>query len=190
MQLLKTALTLATAALLFNNTSQIIQARSQNIPDKEIQRPILSPRLNAAIEDLRVISIKVEGGINPKEYGENVADLKTIVDNADGDAKTLAVVKSAVQGHKLALQFWQCDHVSGYDELHECQDKALKGIFTKYRDIKAEAMAAVAGENLPYISAGLDKDQVLQAVWRKTNAETHKVVEAIAPSPQNHASLH
>lgn len=182
MQLIKLALTLATATLLYNNTSQIIQARVKHSPTKDIQRPILSPRLQAAVEDLRVMSIKVDSGINLKQYGENITDLKNTVDNADGDAKTLAAVKSAVKGHKLALEFWQCDHTSGYDELHECQDKALKGIFTKYPDIKAEAIAAVEGENLSYISAGLDKDQVLQAVWRKTSADTQKIVEAIAPS--------
>jgi hypothetical protein len=57
----------------------------------------------------------------------------------------------------------------------------LKEVFAKYPDIKAQAMAAVAGENLSHISAGLDKDAVLQAIWIKTGEDTGVAVGVVNP---------
>jgi hypothetical protein len=88
-----------------------------------------------------------------------------------------------VEGHQLALKFWECDRAVGYEELHQCQDEALKGVFAKYPDIEAQAKAAVAGENLPYISAGLDKDAMLQAIWDKTAQDTEAALQVINPPP-------
>jgi hypothetical protein len=181
MQLLKLVLPLTTAALVFGQTSRVLEARSKQTP-AEIPQPTTSTPLNAAIEELRVMRIKIGDSIHPKEYGEDVTDLVHVVEKAYGDPKALAAVKSAVEGHQLALEFWRCDRVNGYEEMHECRDKVLKDVFTKYPDIEEQAMAAVEGENLSYISAGLDKDEVMQAVWQKTSADTEVAINAIAPS--------
>jgi hypothetical protein len=191
MQLLKLTIALTIATFFFGCSSQLPQAQSEETPPEDFQTRPATP-LFAAIEELRVIRIKIEeqGWINQKEYGENLNDLADIVQHAHGERKTLAATKSALTGHQLALQFWQCDRAVGYDEVHECQDKALKKIFDKYPDIQAQAMEAVAGENVPFISAGLDKDAVLQAIWRKTSTDTETALQAIAlPSPKKNAKL-
>ncbi len=188
MQLPLLVLILTTANFLFGCSSQNSQALSETPPisSSETTLKAVSIPLKSAIEDLRVIKIKImdQGGINPKEYGENIDDLANRVNKFYGDSKTLFAVKSAVKGHQLALQFWQCDRITGYNEMHECRDKALKAIFLKYPDIEAQAKAAVAGESLSFISAGLDKDAVLQTIWTKTSADTDAAIQAITlPSP-------
>ncbi|HEY9709158.1 MAG TPA: hypothetical protein V6D48_13230 [Oculatellaceae cyanobacterium] len=187
MKLLKLAFALTTVTLLFGCSSQYPQAVSETSSSNISQKKVSTP-LKSAIEELRVIKIKIEeqGGINQKEYGENIDELVNIVKNSYGDSKTLSAVKSAVKGHQLALQFWQCDRTTGYDEMYECRDKALKAVFAKYPDIEAQAKAAVAGKQSSFISAGLDKDAMLQAIWTKTSADTDTAIQAInLPSPAN-----
>jgi hypothetical protein len=184
MQLLRLAIALTIATLLFACTSQppqdLSEESSSEIPHKQISTP-----LKSVIEDLRVIKIKVEAseGINLKEYGENIADLANAINKVYGDPKALSSVKSAIRGHQLAVRFWQCDRVDGYEQMHQCQDNVLKAVFVKYPDIKAQAKAAVAGESLPFISAGLDKEAVLQAIWKKTGADTDAAVRAVTVPP-------
>lgn len=180
--LLKLTLPLATTSLLVGCKALSPQAQSKQTSEKTAQ-PILTTQLKAAIEDLRVLKIKVTGGISQKEYGEDLADLTDIVNKAYGDRQTLTVVQSAVKGHQLAIEFWRCDRAVGYDELYQCRDKVLKSVFTQYPDIAAQAKAAVVGENLPYISVGLDKDAVLQAIWAKTAEDTDKALQVYNPPP-------
>lgn len=147
-------------------------------------QPILSPSLKVAIAELKILKVKIEeeGGINPKEYEEDLADLVLTVENAYGNPEVLEAVKLATQGHQLALQFWQCDRVNGYDALYQCRDKALAGIFAKYPELEAEAHLAVEGENLPYLSAGLDEEAILQTIWYYTAEDTGAIVQVIEPS--------
>ena len=182
MQLQKLALLLTLATLFFGCTLQPTRNLSKptvaNTPP-----PNISPALKSGLEELRVIKIKIDTGINPKEYSEDIIDLAHILKNAHGDDKVLLPVKSALEGHQLAIKFWQCDRVAGYDELYQCRDKILEAVFKKYPDIAAEAKAAVQGENLSYISAGLDKDAVLQAIWQKTGTDTEAALQASYPVP-------
>jgi hypothetical protein len=184
-QLLKRALTLSTATFLIGCNSQSPQAQSEQSPEA-ISQATIPIALKSAIEELRVMKIKVKdsAGVSKKEYGEDLADLVNITQKAYGNPKALAAVKSAVEGHQLALKFWECDRAVGYEELHQCQDEVLKGVFAKYPDIEAQAKAAVAGENLPYISAGLDKDGMLQAIWDKTAQDTEAALQVINPPPK------
>jgi hypothetical protein len=103
-QLLKRALTLSTATFLIGCNSQSPQAQSEQSPEA-ITQPTIPIALKSAIEELRVIKIKVKGSgdISKKEYGENLADLVNITQKAYGNPKALAAVKSAVEGHQLAL---------------------------------------------------------------------------------------
>ncbi len=186
MQFLKIAFFFSLFPLFFGCSYQLPQAQSEETHHTAETSPSSpSTPLFAAIEELKLIKIKIDerGRIAQKEYGEDLTDLVNIVEHAYGNPKALAATKSALAGHQLALQFWQCDRIPGYDEVHECQDKVLKKIFDKYPDIKAQAMAAIEGENLPFISAGLDKDALMQAIWRKTSADTETALQAIAPPP-------
>lgn len=183
MQLKKLALLLIIATLFFG----LILKRSRNRAQQPVLQttppPAVSPALKSALEELRVMKIKIDGGINPKEYSEDIADLVHIVENADGDPQVLAAVKSALAGHELAIKFWQCDRISGYDQLYQCRDQVLKAVFLKYPDIATQAQQAVAQEHLSYISAGLDKDSVLQAIWQKTGTDTETALQASYPVP-------
>jgi hypothetical protein len=186
MPFLKVAFFFTISSLFLGCSYQLPQAQSEETPQPSETSPSRpSTPLFAAIEELRVIKIKIDerGGIAQKEYGEDLTDLVNIVEHAYGNPKALAATKSALAGHQLALQFWQCDRIPGYDEVHECQDQVLKKIFDKYPDIKAQAMAAIEGENIPFMSAGLDKDAVMQAIWRKTSADTETAIQAITPPP-------
>ncbi len=183
--LLKLALTLSTAALFIGRISYVVKAKTGDTTAATLQPALTIPTsLKAAIEELRVMQIKVEDetGINPKEYREDLDDLVNIVKNAYGNPEALAAVKSSVEGHKLAKAFWHCDRLEGYNELHQCRDKVLKSVFAKYPDIEAQAKSAVEGENLAFISAGLDKDAVLQAIWEKTGKDTTAALQSVNPT--------
>lgn len=147
--------------------------------------PILTTSLKAAIEEVRVMRIKIErdDGIHPKEYKEDLIDLDNIVDQAYGDPKTLASVKSLADGHKLTLKFVQCDRAGGYNEMLQCRDNVLKKLFVKYPEFAAAAQDAVEGEELSYISAGLDRDAVLQAIWLEIAKDTDKLLVAVNMEP-------
>lgn len=176
----KLALALTLSVLCFSCRVRISKARAQQ-PEAAKPQPILTTSLKAAIEEVKTLKVKIErdNGIYPKEYDEDLTDLENVVDRAYGDSKTVAAVKSVVEGHKLALQFLQCDRVEGYDEMLQCRDKTLKKLFVKYPDFAAAAKEAVEGEELSYISAGLDKDAVLQAIWQETAKDT----DALLPTP-------
>jgi hypothetical protein len=158
--------------------------RSEPIAEP-VSVPILTTSLKAAIEEVRVMRIKIErdDGINPKEYKEDLIDLENIVDKVYGDPKTVASVKSVVDGHKLALKFMQCDRAGGYNEMLQCRDNVLKKLFVKYPEFAAAAQDAVEGEELSYVSAGLDRDAVLQAIWLEIAKDTDKLLVAVNMEP-------
>lgn len=159
------------------------QDKTENKKDG-ITQPQVPARLADAVENLRVIKIKTANisRLDSKEYSENITDLEQMVDNIYGDPKAVAAVKSAIEGHKLASKFWRCEKLTGYDEQYQCRDDVLTGIFRKYPDIEAQAKAAVKGENLSYMSAGLDRNALLQAIWAKTGAQTDTAVKVVNPS--------
>lgn len=182
MQLHKLALTLTLSALCFGCRVRVSQSHATHVA-ASMPQPMLTTSLQAAVEEVGVMKVKIErdGGIHPKEYGEDLADLANIVDKAYGDSKTVEAVKSVVEGHELALQFMRCDRVDGFDEMHQCRDKVLKKLFVKYPDFAAAAKEAVEGEQLPYISAGLDKEAVLQAIWQETGKDTDALMLSVNP---------
>lgn len=173
----KLALVLTLSLVCFGCRVRISKARSQHSQAAKPQ-PILTTSLKAAIEEVRVMKVKIERdqGINPKEYDEDLTDLKNVVDKAYGDSKTVATVQSVVEGHELALKFLKCDRVEGYNEMLQCRDKVLKKLFVKYPEFAAAVKEAIAEEELSYISAGLDKDGVLQAVWQETAKDTDSLL--------------
>ncbi len=189
MQFKKLALIFMTVTLLVSCVLSILSVRSENIDANRSENianktspPVIPPPLKTALEELRVIKIKIEGDIHPKEYSEDIRDLTPIVENAYGDAEILATVKSALAGHQLAVQFWECDRVSGYDELFQCRDQVLQEVFQKYPDIAAQAQAIVASENTAYISAELDEKSVLEAIWQKTGTDTEMALQMSNPT--------
>jgi len=178
-----------TVTLLVSCLLSILSVRSENIDANRSENianktspPVIPPRLKTALEELRVIKIKIEGGIHPKEYGEDIRDLTPIVENAHGEAEILTTVQSALAGHQLAVQFWECDRVSGYDELFQCRDQVLQAVFEKYPDIAAQAQGIVGGENTGYISAELDENSVLEAIWQKTGMDTETALQMSNPT--------
>jgi hypothetical protein len=189
MQLKKLALTLTVATLFIGCTSQLPQEKEKQ-SSKYLTQPIISTPLKAAIEELRVIKIKIEdkNGFSEKEYGEDLDDLATIVDKAYGDPTALAAVKSAFKGHQLARKFLECNHVEGYEELFQCRDQVLESIFVKYPDIAVQARSLTEGTNLSHISAVLEEQSVLQAIWQKTGKDTEAALQVVNPEPNQNSS--
>ncbi|NEP14987.1 MAG: hypothetical protein F6K14_33400 [Symploca sp. SIO2C1] len=182
-QLFNLSITLTTVNLLMG-CSVLLKSRTEgNKAEARKARatePIVSPALKNAVNDLQDLKIKSEGeyGIKLREYEDKLKEIVPVAKIAQGDAEALAAMKSALEGHKLALEFWRCDRLSGYDQLHECRDKELQGIFNKYPEIKEQALALVE-ENSSYISARLDQESLLDAIWSQANADTsiaHRII--------------
>lgn len=184
----KLALALTVSLICLGCRVRIYKARAQHSQAAKPQ-PILTTSLKAAIEEVKTMKVKIErdGGINLKEYDEDLADLKNVIDKVYGDPKTVADVKSVLEGHQLALQFSKCDRMDGYDDMLQCRDNVLKKLFVKYPEFAAAVKEAIAGEELSYISAGLDKDAVLQAIWQETAKNTDSLLLGvnIASNPPN-----
>lgn len=180
MKLPKFAIVLS-VSVLFGCTSQAPETQSSPTPTPSENTPTsANTPLKSAVEELQVLEAKVKGGVDDKAYSVIIADTEPLVQRASGEAKTVAAVKSAFAGHQLALKFWQCDRVTGYEELHQCRGNALSGIFAKYPDIKAQAKAAVNSEDLSIISTKLDKDAILEKIWTKTSVDTETARQAIS----------
>ena len=185
-QFLKLSIILTTANLLIS-CSVLLQSRTEakkaEAKKAEATQPIVSPALRNAVNDLQDLKIKSEGeyGIKLQEYEDKLKEIVPVARIAQGDEKALAAMKSAVEGHSLALEFWKCDRLSGYDQLHQCRDKALERIFNKYPDIKEEALAIAQEENKSFISAGLDQESLLEAIWSKANEDTSIAHQIIYP---------
>lgn len=181
MQLLKITFSLTIATILIGCDAQF-PSEKEKATAADVSHVAISTPLKSAIEELRVMKIKIESteGINQKEYGEDLEDLVNIVDKAYGDQKLLSAVKSAVEGHKLAYQFGRCNALNGYDELYQCRDQVLKNVFIKYPDLATQAKSAVEGKDLAYISTGLEEESVLQAIWQQTNKDTETALVIIS----------
>ncbi|MFB8788536.1 MAG: hypothetical protein U7123_06725 [Potamolinea sp.] len=184
---MKSRLVIAALLILVTGCSSEMLSFGQNKTENkqtEIPQPIGSTRLKDAVENLRVIKIKTAniGRLDMKEYGENVVDVEQMIENAYGNPKAVAAVKSAIVGHKLAAKFWKCEKLTGYDAQSQCRDDVLKDIFRTYPDIETQAKAAVKGENLDYMSLGIDRNALLEAIWAKTGAQTDTAVKLVNPT--------
>jgi hypothetical protein len=182
-------LPLAIAALLILTTgcsSTLLSFGQNKTANKQetIPQPLGTTRLKDAVENLRVIKIKTANisRLDMKEYGENVVDVDQMLENAYGNSEAVAAAKSAIVGHKLAAKFWKCEKLTGFDAQGQCRDDALQEIFRVYPDIERQVKAAIKGENLAYMSVGIDRNALLEAVWAKTGAETDKAVKIINPT--------
>jgi hypothetical protein len=181
MQLPKLSVTLTASLLLFGCTSQPPKPQPSPTPSASTPTPALnSTNLKAAVKELQMIQTKIKSGINEAGYSVVIAKTLPLVQHASGDAKAVAAVKSAFQGHQLALKFWQCDRVSGYQELHQCRGNVLAAIFAKYPDIQVQVKAAVKSKDFSTISTKLDKDEILKKIWNKTSADLEVARQAIA----------
>lgn len=181
MQLSKLAIFLTASLLFLGCTSQPPHTKSS--PTLTASGNSTTPdtsTLKEAVKELEVLEDKVKGGIDDRGYSVIIDKTSPLVRNARGDAKAVAAVKSAFAGHQLALRFWQCDRIEGYDALHQCRDKALSAIFAKYPDMEAGVKAAVKGKDVSRISAGLSKEGILQALWKRTSADTKAASQAIS----------
>ncbi|NEP63850.1 MAG: hypothetical protein F6K31_44325 [Symploca sp. SIO2G7] len=180
-QLLQLSITLTTANLLISCTV-LLKSRTEAKKEEPVL-PIVSPALKDATNDLQDLKIKIEGeyGIKLREYEDKLEEIVPVAKIAQGDEEALAAVKSAVEGHTLALEFWQCDHLTGYDNLHQCRDKALQGIFNRYPEIKKQAAAIAQEENSSFISAGLDQQSLLEAIWSQANGDAAIAHQIIYP---------
>jgi hypothetical protein len=182
MQLPKLAIAL-TASLLFGCTSQSPQPQTQSSPTlaEIIPTPnATTTTLQRAVQELQILEAKVKAGIDDRAYSVIVADTLPLVQKATGDPKAVARIKSAFEGHQLALKFWQCDRLNGYEELHQCRGKILSGIFAKYPDIAAQAKKGVGSQDLSTISNRLDKEALLKRIWQKTSVDTVAAGQAIS----------
>ncbi|NET57512.1 MAG: hypothetical protein F6K47_15515 [Symploca sp. SIO2E6] len=182
-QILRLSLILTTVNLLMG-CSVLLKGKTEAKKAPPVPTlPVVSPALKTAINDLQDLKIKSEGeyGIKLREYEDKLKEITPVAQIAQGDEEALAAMRSALEGHRLALEFWQCDHLSGYEQLHQCRDQALQGIFDKYPEIKEQALAIAQEENSSFISAGLDQQSLLEAIWSKANENASIAHQIIYP---------
>ncbi len=170
MQYLKRAIPLTGCVLFLGCAAQFSKTQPSPTPS-EIPTPDTTA-LKEAVKELQILEDKIESGINHKAYSDIISTSQPVIQKASGESKAVAAVKSALEGHKLASTFWQCDRLEGYEQLHQCRGKALSGIFAKYPDIRVQVKVAVKGKEFSTISSELDKEQILQAIWKKIKADT------------------
>jgi hypothetical protein len=181
MQLPKLAILLTASVILFGCTSRPPQRQSsQPSPTRSAIAKLPNTPLKAAVKELQMIEIKVKSGIDDRAYSLLVANTLPLVENANGQDQAVAAAKSAMAGHQLALKFWQCDRLEGYDELHQCRDKVLSSIFAKYPDLAAQAKAGIKGKKLSPLSTQLDQKEVLDKIWEKTRVDTETASREIS----------
>lgn len=185
MQSPKLAILLTASVILFGCTSQSSQppqptsSQPSPTPPSAIAKLPNTP-LKAAVKELQMIQIKVKSGIDDRAYSLLVANTLPLVETANGDSQAVTAVKSAMTGHQLALKFWQCDRVEGYDELHQCRDKVLSKILGKYPDLASQVKTAINAKDRSNLSAGLDQKEILERIWEKTSADTEMASRAIS----------
>jgi PBP1b-binding outer membrane lipoprotein LpoB len=182
MQLPKRTILLTASVILFGCTSQPPQPKVSQpspTPPSAIAKLPNTP-LKAAVKELQMMQIKVKSGIDDRAYSLLVANTLPLVETANGESQVVTAVKSAMTGHQLALKFWQCDRVEGYDELHQCRDKVLSKILAKYPDLASQAKAAINAKDRSSLSTGLDRTGILERIWEKTSADTETASRAIS----------
>ena len=180
MSFLKLVLLFTASVLFLGCTSQPLPIKSPPTPTPSANIPSPNISLKEAVKELQVLEDKIKSGIDVAGYSVIITKTSPLVQNAAGDAKAVAAVKSAFKGHQLAVKFWECDRIKGYDALHQCRGKALSDIFSKYPDIATQAKAAVKSNDLSIISTQLSKDAILQAIWSKISTETQAASQAIS----------
>lgn len=176
----KLAILLTTSCLLLGCTFQPSQTKSPPNLNPSANIPNANISLKEAIKELYFLEDKIKGGIDAAGYAVIMTKTSPLVQNAFGDDQAVSALHSAFKGHQLALQFWKCDRVNGFDALHQCRGEALSQVFSKYPDIATQAKAVVNSNNLATISAGLNKEEVLQAIWRRTSADIKEARQAIS----------
>lgn len=127
-----------------------------------------------------MLQTKVKSGITPKAYSELITQTVPVVQQISGEAEAAAAAKSAFTGHQLALEYWQCSRLEGYEKLLQCRSKALSAIFAKYPDIETQAKLSVNSKDIATITTELDEEKILEAIWEKTNADTEVASQAVS----------
>jgi hypothetical protein len=173
MELQKFAILLSASALFSGCAVQSPPPQMQASPTAPGESPIPnSETLKVAVKELQVLQVKLDDGTNYDAYGDLIGEVEPLLKRARGNPEAIAAANSSLEGHRLALAFWQCDRLEGYVELHQCRGQALSEIFAKYPEIETYAKEIVDSENVSAISAKLDRDAILETVWVKTSADT------------------
>jgi hypothetical protein len=188
MKLVKLALFLTASVLIFGCTSKTLQTQSSPTPSQTISTPVPAS-LKVAIQELQMIQSKVKSNLDYAGYAVILHKTQPIIQQAHGDAQAVTAVKSAFQGHQLALKFWKCDRLEGYEKLHRCRGQALAEIFAKYPDIETQVKAMANSPDLATLSVRLNKDELLTRIWKKTSIDTNVASQLLSfnlspkPSP-------
>lgn len=109
--------------------------------------------------------------LNKIDYSKEIADAKFAVEKFQGDKNQLEPLQSAIEGHLIALRYWECDMKEDF-YADKCRDSVLKeSVFAKYPDIKNKAM--------PLIEKGesINDKAMLRAIWQHTDKDIEKAAQ-------------
>lgn len=173
------AIALNASILFFGCSSPFSQKPSASTPSQTASVPDTST-LQTAVKELQMLQTKVGSGITPKAYSELITQTVPVIQQVSGEAEATSAVKSAFTGHQLALEYWQCSRLEGYEKLRQCRNKTLSAIFAKYPDIEDQAKLAVNSQDISTISNELDEEKILQAIWEKTSADTEVAGQSVS----------
>lgn len=183
------AIALNASIFFFGCSSPFSQKPSSSTPSQTASVPDTST-LQTAVKELQMLQTKVGSGITPKAYSELITQTVPVIQQISGEAEAATAAKSAFTGHQLALEYWQCSRLEGYEKSLQCRKKALSAIFAKYPDIEAQAKLSVNSKDIATISTELDEEKILQAIWEKTSADTEVAGQAFSlNSPQQETQL-
>ncbi|MDM3847038.1 MAG: hypothetical protein PT116_18895 [Aphanizomenon gracile PMC638.10] len=125
-----------------------------------------------ALTSLKKLHSKIELGINIKDYSESLQEAKFAVEQITVDSESSKLMKSSLERHILALNWWRCD-LEGYDNDKDvqCRDALLPDIFQKSPLVKSKAEPLIEKSEQTYKSRAIDKNAILQLIWLESQKD-------------------
>lgn len=152
-------------------------------------KPAPPEEAKKALEELQRLDSRIEVGIARLDYSKSVSDAKFATEqyeatkDAERRPEFTQPLKASVNGHLLALEYWECDSLKSmedsYDAAYECRDGVIKSISTQYPDIGTKVTETTQGHDLSYVSQGLAEDALVQLIWQHTDADAKKAAEGL-----------
>lgn len=141
------------------------------------------------IAALQALGSATDVGVNLINYTQLVATAKTQVDlylTQDNKTAFSLQIADLISTHQVALDWWRCDleqesgSDSKWDTQARCRDAVLPQVAALTPELKEQIDAEVVkktaelkqrGATLSFRSNALDKDAVLQVIWRNARVE-------------------
>lgn len=143
-------------------------------------KPAPPEEAKKALEELQRLDSRIEIGIARLDYSKSVGDAKFATEqyeatkDAERRPEFTQPLKAAVNGHLLALEYWECDSLKSTEDYniaaYKCRDDVVKSVYTQYPDIATKVTNA---------GQGLTENTIVQLIWQHTDEDAKKATEEL-----------